>query len=140
MGCGAAHLIRLLLSTHTHTIQHSAPERRDRVCAERARIKSSLDLCSYYTFKKATDVVFGASHSDRLLPTGLNLFQDAALRASRFNSPRRCLIITIIAAPDQDKTLSAVRRRLNMRRCMDGCPIWGTTKNAQTLERRFEER
>jgi hypothetical protein len=36
------------------------------VCAERARIKSSLDLCSYYTFKKATDVVFGASQSDRL--------------------------------------------------------------------------
>jgi hypothetical protein len=109
MGCGAAHLIRLLLSTHTHT-EHSAPERRDRVCAERARIKSSLDLCSYYTFKKATDVVFGASHSDRLLPTGLNLFQDAAL--SRFNSGRRCLIITIIAAPDQDKT--RIVRRLNM--------------------------
>jgi hypothetical protein len=54
-------------STHTHTMQHSAPRRRDVcVCAERARIKSSLDLCSYYTFKKATDVVFGASHSDRL--------------------------------------------------------------------------
>jgi hypothetical protein len=70
MGCGAAHLIRLLLSTHTHTPSAAFGSAASRpcvcVCAERARIKSSLDLCSYYTFKKATDVVFGASHSDRL--------------------------------------------------------------------------
>jgi hypothetical protein len=70
MGCGAAHLIRLLLSTHTHThtpcAAFGSAASRPCVSAERARIKSSLDLCSYYTFKKATDVVFGASHSDRL--------------------------------------------------------------------------
>lgn len=62
------HTLYVYYYPHTHTPCAAFGSAASRPCvsAERARIKSSLDLCSYYTFKKATDVVFGASHSDRL--------------------------------------------------------------------------
>lgn len=123
---------------HTHTLlQHSAPERRDRecVCAERARIKSSLDLCSYYTFKKATDWCLAPRIPIACCPRGSISFRtQPCAHLARFNSPRRCLIITIIAAPDQDKTHAAARHRLNMRqalRCSIDVQFGGRQKTHQ---------